>query len=92
MELLVVCESEAVYIRNPSNKLELAKFNVPASAACIVDDVIIISHREKPILYSYKLHRSVQTPRKIIMPDLVTALCAAETGLYFFAGIGNKIL
>ena len=91
MEVIVVGEEDGVFIRNPHNKIELAKFNVPASACCIVEDEIIISHRDKPILFTYKIHRSIQTPKKIIMPDLVSALCASPIGSYLLAGIGMEI-
>ena len=40
---------------------------------------------------SYKIHRSIQTPRKIIMPGIVDSLCAATLGPYFYGSIQNTL-
>jgi len=91
MNVLVVGDDEGVFMFNPKTKMELVKFNVQAKAACIIGDEIICSHKEKPILYSYKIHRSIQTPRKIIMPGIVDSLCSASQGPYFYGSIQNTL-
>ena len=40
---------------------------------------------------SYKIHRSIQTPRKIIMPGIVDSLCSASQGPYFYGSIQNTL-
>jgi len=91
MELLVVATDVGVSIFNPGNKQEVLKFNSPAAAVCIVDNELIISHPTKPLIFGYKLHRSQQTPRKIVMPGRVVSLCAGPIGKYLFGGIGGAI-
>ena len=80
MEILFVATDSGVVLYNPSNKKELLKFNTPAKTFCLLDDEIIIAHKDKPMLVCYKLHRAQQSPKKIIMSDKVSALCAAPVG------------
>lgn len=91
MELLVVATDVGVSVFNPSNKQELLKFSASASAVCIVDDELVVSHTGKPLLFCYKLHRSQQAPRKIVMPGRVTSLCPSPIGKYLFGGIGGSL-
>ena len=80
MEILFAATDSGVVLYNPSNKKELLKFNTPAKAFCLLDDEILIAHKDKPMLVCYKLHRAQQSPKKIIMSDKVAALCAAPVG------------
>ena len=60
MELLFVNTDAGVHAYNPFNRLECLKFSIPSNGSCIIDDEIVIIHANKPLIYAYKLQRSIQ--------------------------------
>jgi len=91
MELLFVATDNGLSVFNPSNKQEILKFNVPCTAFAVIRDELIVSLVDKPLLHSYKLHRTQQAPRKIVMPGKVVSLCPAGVGQFLFGGIGGSL-
>ena len=62
MELLFVNTDFGVHAYNPFNRQECLKYSVPSNGSCIIDDEIIIIHANKPLIYAFKLQRSIQVP------------------------------
>jgi hypothetical protein len=91
MDLLFVTTDAGCSVLNPGNKQELLKFNVSAGAACIVGDEIVLADCKKPLLFCYKLHRSLQAPRKMVMPGKVVSLSSCPIGPFIFGGIGGNL-
>ena len=60
MEVAIVGLDDCVKIINLSNRAELVTFNIPASCIACVENELFIGHKDKPLLYRYQLHCSVQ--------------------------------
>ena len=64
MDVAVVGLEDCVKIVGLVNRAELVTFNIPAASAACVDNEIFVAHKEKPLLYRYQLHCSVQVSSK----------------------------
>ncbi|CBY19508.1 unnamed protein product [Oikopleura dioica] len=91
MELLFVNTDAGVHAYNPFNRLECLKFSIPSNGSCIIDDEIIIIHANKPLIYAYKLQRSIQTPKKFVLPGKPTAISSPGIGKFVFVGISGSL-
>ena len=90
---------------NPFNRLECLKFSIPSNGSCIIDDEIVIIHANKPLIYAYKLQRSIQvkfrpkkiikfyfqTPKKFVLPGKPTSISSPGIGKFVFVGISGSL-
>ncbi|CAG5105398.1 Oidioi.mRNA.OKI2018_I69.chr1.g2097.t1.cds [Oikopleura dioica] len=91
MELLFVNTDFGVHAYNPFNRQECLKYSVPSNGSCIIDDEIIIIHANKPLIYAFKLQRSIQTPKKFVLPGKPMAICSPGIGKFVFVGISGSL-
>jgi len=92
MDVAVVGLDDCVKVVSLFTRSELVTFALPAACVACVDGDLFVAHRDKPLLYRYQLHCSVQTPAKVVLPDKITALCGAHCGAGFlYAGVAHSL-